>query len=174
MSSRLISGGCFLSRDVRRPVRYDRRMASLQLSNVDARLMYLALQYHLGRPGSELESNQGLAEVAAALEPQLQQAVATIELSADQQRRLDSAIAGSINELKATPILEAGGKGTMPAFAETLRRLFPEAAEDPEEALPLAGHLLQLRRRLNTQATAEIDKPDTVAPRPWWQVWKRP
>ena len=166
------------SRDVRRAVRYDRHMASLQLSNVDARLMYLALQYHLGRPGSELDqetgqqSDHGLAEVAAALEPQLQQAVATIELSADQQRRLDSGIAGSINELKATPLLEAGGRGTMPAFAETLRRLFPEVAEDPEEALPLAGHLLQLRRRLSTQAAAKTDRPDVVPKRPWWRFWK--
>ncbi len=155
-------------------------MASLQLSNVDARLTYLALQYHLDRPGSELDqesgkqSDQGLAEVAAALEPQLQLAVATIELSADQQRRLDSAIGGSMNELKSTPILEGGGKSTMPAFAETLRRLFPEVAEDPEEALPLAGHMLQLRRRLNTQAAAEIDEPDAVLPQPWWRFWKRP
>ncbi len=154
-------------------------MANLQLSNVDARLTYLALQYHLARPGSELEqesgqqSDKGLAEVAAALEPQLQQAVATIELSAEQQRRLDSAIGGSINELKATPLLEAGGKGTMPAFAETLRQLFPEVAENPEEALPLAGHMLQLRRRLSTQAAVEIDQPDAIRKRPWWRFWKR-
>ncbi len=154
-------------------------MANLQLSNVDARLTYLALQYHLGRPGSELDqesgqqADQGLAEVAAALEPQLQQAVATIALSADQQRRLDSAIGGSINELKATPILEAGGKGTMPAFSDALRRLFPGVAKDPEEVLALAGHLLQLRRRLSTQAAADIDRPEPVATRPWWQVWKR-
>lgn len=154
-------------------------MATIQLSNEDARLTYLALQYHLARPGSELDresgqgSDQGLTKVAAALEPQLEQAVATIELSADQQRRLDSAIGGSINELKSTPLLAAGGRGTMPAFAETLRRLYPEVAEDPDQALPLAGHMLQLRRRFAGQATEDADDQAATANGFWWRFWKR-
>ncbi|MEX0785434.1 MAG: hypothetical protein WD939_02245, partial [Dehalococcoidia bacterium] len=82
-------------------------MTTIQLSNADARLAYLALQYHLARPGSELDpqtrqpATHGLAEVATTLEPQLEQAVSTIELEPFQRQRLDSAIAGTINELKS-------------------------------------------------------------------------
>ncbi len=155
-----------------------RPMATLQLPNTDARLTYLAIQYHLARPGSELDresgrpAKSGLSSVATALEPQLDKAVAELELSSGQRERLDSAMGGSINALKTSPLLDAGGRGTIPAFAETLRRLFPEAAEDPEEALSLAGHMLQLRRRLAAQAQPEADESSGEKP-PWWQVWKR-
>ena len=50
-------------------------MATFQLANLDARLAYLALQYHLARPGSELDPEtkqptaHGLAGVARSLEP---------------------------------------------------------------------------------------------------------
>ena len=78
-------------------------MATLQLAALDAKMIYLALQYHLARPGAELdpESKQpmahGLSEVAQALEPQLDRAVATVELSEYQRQRLLSAIAGTMN-----------------------------------------------------------------------------
>ncbi len=153
-------------------------MATLQLPNTDARLTYLAIQYHLARPGSELDpeagrpAESGLSSVAAALEPQLKKAMAEIELTSGQQERLASAISGSINELKTSQLLDAGGRGTVPAFAETLRRLFPEAADDPEEALSLAGHMLQLRRRLAAQVQPQADESSGEKP-PWWQVWKR-
>ena len=153
-------------------------MTTVQLSNLDARLAYLAVQYHLSRPGSELqrETNQpsahGLAGVAGALEPQLDNAVATIELTGEQRDRLASAIAGAINELKATPLLAAGGRQSMvPAFRETLRRLFPDAAGDPDEATRLAGHLLALRRRLEqlpTHVAAEAPRE-----RSRWRFWRR-
>lgn len=150
-------------------------MATVQLPNADARLIYLALQYHLARPGSELEAGAGregtLREVADALEPQLEVAVATLELNGDQLRRLDSAISGSINELKSAQLLDAGGRSMMPAFVETLHRLFPNVAADPEEALPLAGHMLQLRRRLaDTGADSDTqDEPSSAR----WKFWQR-
>ncbi len=154
-------------------------MATIQLSNEDARLTYLALQYHLARPGSELSqesggpTTSGLRDTASALEPQLELAIATVELNSEQQHRLLSAIGGTINELKATPLLEAGGRGTMPTFTEALRRLYPEVAEDPEEAMALAGHMLQLRRRFAAQATEEdADSLTTAAGRPWWRFWR--
>jgi hypothetical protein len=111
--------------------------------------------------------------VAAALEPQLDKSVATIELDGGQQAKLGSAMSGSINELKTSQLLEAGGRTTIPAFAETLQRLFPEAADDPEEALALAGHMLQLRRRIATQEQPAAEEPDRGTQPSWWQVWKR-
>ena len=155
-------------------------MASFQLSNTDARVAYLALQYHLARPGSELDpetkqpSARGLTAVAQALEPQLQQAVATIDLSEYQRQRLVSAVAGAMNELKTLPLLRAGGQTTVPAFHETLGRLFPEATEDPDESSQLAAHLMALRRRLE-QAPATSQPADTTAAtgRRWWRFWER-
>ncbi|OGO51989.1 MAG: hypothetical protein A2148_04080 [Chloroflexi bacterium RBG_16_68_14] len=154
-------------------------MATLQLPNRDARLAYLALQYHLARPGSELDPEtkrpleHGLAEVARALEPQLERAMATIELSDYQRQRLVSAIAGAVNELKTYPLL--GGQTTVPRFHAALRRLFPEVTEEPEEAPQLAAHLVTLRRRLESAARSASAQGKSPGPgrRPWWRFWER-
>jgi hypothetical protein len=152
-------------------------MATLQLSSMDARLTFLALQYHLARPGSELDpetrlpAQHGLGEVAAALEPQLERAVATIELQGPQHERLGSAIAGAINELKAYALLDEGRRTTVPTFHETLRRLFPQVADDPDEASQLAGHLLALRRRIERSAVE--DAPPRPPARSRWRFWER-
>lgn len=154
-------------------------MTTVQLANLDAKLAYLALRYHLERPGSELDPQtmqpaaRGLAEVARALEPQLQQAVATIELGDDQRQRLVSAIAGATNELKTYPLLVSSGRSMVPAFEEALRRLFPEVAEDPDEATQLAGHLLALRRRLEQLAIEPSGGETPARRRGRWQFWKR-
>ena len=126
------------------------------------------LDHESGKP---VES--GLTSVAAALEPQLDKAVATMELDGGQQAKLGSAMSGSINELKTSQLLEGGGRSTIPAFAKTLRRLFPEAAADPEEALALAGHMLQLKRRIAAQVQPEPEEPAGEKRPSWWQVWKR-
>ena len=154
-------------------------MATLQLSSMDARLTYLALQYHLARPGSELDpetrqpAEHGLGEVAAALEPQLELAVATIDLQGPQHERLASAIAGAINELKAYALLDEGRRTTVPTFHETLRRLFPQVAGEPEEASQLAGHLLALRRRIERSAAQEAPPSETPTRRSRWRFWER-
>ena len=162
-------------------------MATLQLAPLDAKLIYLALQYHLARPGAELdpESKQpmthGLAEVAQALEPQLDRAVATVELSEYQRQRLLSAIAGTMNELKTYPLLDAvpperggGRRTTVPGFDAVLRRLFPEVDEEPDEAPQLAGHFMSLRRRLEDAAAAAAEEEASNPARPpWWRFWQR-
>ncbi len=159
-------------------------MTAVQLSHQDARLVYLAIQYHLGRPGSELDPDtkqpaaRGLAQVAQALEPQLAQAVAQVEVDEQQQRRLVSAVAGAGNELKTYPLLDAlpgGGRRTaVPGFDAVLRRLYPEVDEDPEFATQLAGHLLALRRRLEAIAPV-VDGASVEASgrRSWWRFWGR-
>lgn len=153
-------------------------MATIQLSNADARLTFLALQYHLARPGSELDPEtkqpaaRGLGEVARTLEPQLNQAVTEIELGGRQQERLISAIAGAINELKAYQLLKGGGRGPSPGFAEALRRLYPEVDREPEKAVQLAGHLVALRRRLERAHVADEPAAERE-PRPWWRFWER-
>jgi hypothetical protein len=153
-------------------------MTSVQLSNLDARLAFLAVQYHVARPGSGLNRVTGqplahdLAEAGEELEPQLAQAVATIELSDNQRLQLISATAGAINELKATALLAAGGQSTVPAFRGALRMLFPEVGDDPEQATQLARHLLMLRRRLESMQPSSPagGRTDNQSR---WRFWKR-
>lgn len=154
-------------------------MPTVQLANLDARLVYLALRYHLARPGSELDpvtkqtAAGGLLEVERELEPQLQLAVATIELSDFQRGRLISAIAGAMNEVKTYPLLEAGRGSTMPSFIATLRDLFPEVVDEPDEATQLAPHLLTLRRRFESIAPDAPSGENGGASRSKWRFWDR-
>src|SRR5688572_1960602 len=84
----------------------------LQLRQEEAKLVFLAIAYHLGRPGSELDPitkqpvERGLAEASRELQPQLRMAVAQLRLNDDQVKRLLSGMLGSITELKAYPMLE--------------------------------------------------------------------
>ena len=154
-------------------------MNTVQLSNLDARLTFLALRYHLVRPGAELDPEtkqplaHGLREVAAALEPQLDKAVAEIELSGVQHQLLVAALAGTLNELKSHTLLVAGGGSSSPGFESTLRRLFPEVANEPDEATQLAGHAMALRRRLEGVTSAAPSEAVSGTPRSWWRFWRR-
>ena len=161
----------------------------LRLRPAEAKLIFLALAYHLARPGSELDPEtraqvqHGLAEVSSALQPQLRQAVAGITLNAYQLERLDVAILGAVNELKVYPMLEprppeegGGRRSSVPGFDGTLRHLFPEVDEDPDEATALVEPLMVLKRRLDgvlREAAAERVRT-TASPRgPWWRFWRR-
>ena len=147
----------------------------LQLRQEDAQLVFLAVAYHLGRPGSELDPmtkqpvTRGLAETSRALQPQLPMAISTIELNQDQWRRLGSAILGSISELKTYPMLqprpdsEGGGRrSSVPGFDSTLRHFFPEVEEDPDNAIDLAERLLLLKRRLDEKTAGFEWEPAPV------------
>src|SRR5688572_11800944 len=133
-------------------------MIELSFRQDEAKLVYLAIAYHLGRPGSELDPltklpvEHGLAEVGQALQPQLRAADATIALTDENQvARLQSAMLGTISELKTYPMLElrtmdegGGRRSTVPGFDVTLRHMFPEVEDEPEIALDLAEQMLLL------------------------------
>jgi hypothetical protein len=161
----------------------------LRLPPNEAKLVFLAVAYHLARPGSELDPEtklpvqHGLAEVSSALQPQLRQAVASVKLSAHQLERLGSAILGAINELKVYPMLEprppeegGGRRSTVPGFDRTLRHLFPAVEEDPDEATALIEPFMTLRRRLDGALREAGEEGQRLAPsprrRPWWQFWR--
>ena len=69
-------------------------MPVLSLQNQDARIVYLATVYHLGRPGSETDAvtlerhDLGLASVRAAMEQQIELAAVELELSDYQLGRV--------------------------------------------------------------------------------------
>ena len=158
-------------------------MIELHLRQEDTKLVYLAVAYHLGRPGSELDPvtkqlvEHGLAEVARELQPQLGLATASINLNADQITKLGSGMYGSITELKAYPMLElqsdAGGgrKSSVPGFDRTLRHLFPEVEEDVDAALDIAERMIMLKRRLDGEFAKAPAEAVAEPPRKrgWWR-----
>jgi hypothetical protein len=157
----------------------------LQLRQEDAKLVFLAVAYHLGRPGSELDPitkqpvEHGLAEVARELQPQLRMAATRIQLNENQLKRLLSGMLGSITELKAYPMLDlrvdedgGGRRSSVAGFDRSLRHLFPEVEEDAENALDIAERMLMLKRRMDEkmkQPPAET-RPEQPkgGKRGWW------
>lgn len=165
---------------------------SLRLPQRQARLVALAVAYHLARPGAELdhdtmrEYEHGLAEVPEALEPQLDAGAATLELDALQVTLLGSALSSVINEMKTYSMLDAmaGDSGrprsTAPGFDDRLRALFPEVVADPSAASDLAGEATMLRRQLPLARARETLEADRRAAQEAehgrkkpWQFWKR-
>jgi len=156
---------------------------TLQLRSEDARIVFLAIAYHLGRPGSELDPmtkqpvDNGLAVVASELQPQLRLAVASVTLHHNQAQRLLSAMLGSITELKAYAMLGAGSReepghrSTVPGFDSSLRHLFPEVEENTEEPLEIAERVLLLRRRIEDEVAGleeETPEPEPKQRKGWW------
>jgi len=162
-------------------------VARLQLQNADARVAYLGVVYHLGRPGSEIdpetlqEHRASLEPVQAAIRGQLENAVITVELGPWQVQRLGQALLGASNELRQYGLSE--GRSVVPGFREAVTEFWPDTVEDPTVASDLVQHAVMLRRRLDAvigEADAEIAAAQAAAEAEraarrgrWWQVWKR-
>src|SRR3954469_23022510 len=101
---------------------------ALKLTHDEPRLVYLALVYHLGRPGSELDPQtkqplaHGLRETKVALGAHLTDDDAVIEVDDDQFRRLLSAIYGTVNELRVYH-MRGGAESGVERFTETAQTL---------------------------------------------------
>lgn len=150
---------------------------ALQLTHDEPRLVYLALVYHLGRPGSELDPGtktpldpaHGLRAVKTALGNSLDAASAVIELDEVQYPRLVSAIRGSVTELRVHHMRE-GAPSDVARFTETARALFPAIAGDPGAALDVAEALVMLQRRMD-RAVARAAGAETVPEPPKKRRW---
>jgi hypothetical protein len=162
----------------------------ISLQQEDARLVFLAVAYHLGRPGSELDPltkqpvEHGLAEVAASLQPQLSREAASISLRQGQAKRLLSGMLGTITELKAYPMLSLRGgpdgrRSAVPGFDRSLTHLFPEVEEDANSSIDVAESMLMLRRRLEAELAELLAEPEEASPVPdkpgrkWWPFGKK-
>lgn len=165
---------------------------SLRLPQQQARLVALAVAYHLARPGSELdpdtmaEYEHGLAEVPPALEPQLGAEAASIELNPLQIALLSTALSSVISELKMYSVFDtmagesARPRSTAPGFDDRLRVLFPQVAADPSYASQLAEDAMMLRRQLPSGRAREILEEERRAAeegqrgrKRGWRFWKR-
>lgn len=160
-------------------------MTTLQFRNEDARIVYLATIFHLGRPGSEIDPatlqrhDLGLQSIHDYVIPRLNQAVVEVEASPYQIVRLGEALLGCGNELKQFALAE--GRSMVPRFADSVREMFPETAEEPSAAMDLVQLPVMLRNRMAQavqDAQAEIDRAVEDHERQqreekrWWQVWK--
>ncbi len=141
-------------------------MVALKLTHDEPRLVYLALVYHLGRPGSELDpetkrpSPHALRDVKVSLGRDLEAPEAIIELDAVQYDRLLSAILGSATELRGHHLRD-GAPSTVARFTETALSLFPQMGADPEAALDVAEAMVMLRRRIERAVARASQPPET-------------
>lgn len=163
----------------------------LRLPNHHARLVALAVSYHMARPGSEIdpetlaEYEHGLAGLQPVIDSQLNADPATVELSPLQAVLLSTAFSAVIGELKMYSILDtmAGSsnrpRSAAPGFDERLRELFPEIAGDPSYASRLAEDTTMLRRQLPSARARELiedqrkaEQEAAKARRKPWQFWR--
>lgn len=166
----------------------------LSLSPEQARLVSLAIAYHLGRPGADIEPNtlqpstHGLAMPAGILQAQHGLPEAKLTLDAQQVRRLLEAMLQAINELKVLGMQDepwapgAGlGRSVNQQFEMAVVRLYPAIQRHPRDAQDVAAAMMDLRRRLvGAQSAVEAAAgsrtgveapPEGRRARPWWRFW---
>ncbi len=164
----------------------------LALPRQQARLVALAVHYHLARPGAEIDPGtlaeyaHGLAEVAPVLDPQLDAESASLDITPLQATLLSTALSSVISELKMYSTFDtlSGASGrprsTASGFDDRLRALFPEVIGDPAYASHLAEEMTMLRRQLPTARARELLAEERRAAREAarsrrkpWQFWKK-
>jgi len=164
---------------------------ALHLPQHQARLVALAVAYHLSRPGSEIDPDtlgeyaHGLAEVLPLIDAQLDEVTAVVELVPLQTVLLSTALSSVIGELKMYSVFDTmSGASSRPrstahGFDDRLRTLFPEIAGDPAYASQLAQDMIMLRRELPSErALALIQEQrqaaiEAKARKKRWQFWRR-
>lgn len=165
---------------------------TVRLPRHQARLVALAVGYHLARPGAEIdpdsmrEYTHGLSEILPLIDAQIEEEAATVDLNATQAVLLSTAFSSVLSELKMYSLFDSMAEGSSrprsiaAGFDERLRWLFPEIAGDPAYAMVLAEDLTMLRRELPFQRAREVLEEQRQAAaeakksrRRWWQVWRR-
>jgi len=154
---------------------------TIRLPRHQARLVALAVGYHLSRPGAEIDSDSmreythGLAELLPLIDAQIEADAAALDLNPTQAVLLSTAFSAVLSELKMYSLSDS-----MAAVDDRLRWLFPEIAGDPAYAMVLAEDLTMLRREVPSQRAREVLAEQRSAAAEakkrrgkWWQVWRR-
>ncbi len=168
----------------------------LSLTPDQARLVSLAVAYHLGRPGAEIDratmaqSTHGLRMCSAILEAQRELPLVKLTLDAHQLRLLLEAMLQCINELKVLAMLDppwAPGQGSGHsvniAFEQAAAELYPGLRREPAASEAISASMFTLHRRLTGALRDDANlayeqgvrlggRPRT-ARRPWWRFWHR-
>jgi hypothetical protein len=164
----------------------------LRLPNYQARLIALAISYHLSRPGAELDPEtltdyeHGLAELLPAVDSQLEAQTVVVEVTPLQAVLLSTAISSVISELKMYSVFDTmSGESQRPrstalGFDDRLRSLFPEVVGDPTYAGMLAEEMTMLRREIPSARAREVMEEQRQEAleaergrKKRWQFWKR-
>lgn len=156
-----------------------------------AKLVALAVSYHLARPGSELDPDtmakykHGLAELVPIIEAQLEEREVVFDLNALQGMLLSTAFSSTLSELKMYSVFDRmSGESRRPrstahGFDDRLRTLFPAIAGDPSYASRLAEDIAMLRRDMPFAKAREMWELERQAAqlerqqRKPWQFWRR-
>jgi hypothetical protein len=163
----------------------------IKLPQHHAKLVSLAISYHLARPGSEIDPDtlssykHGLADLVPIIEAQLEEQHTLFDLSPLQGMLLSTAFSSVLSELKMYSVFDRMSgdsrrpRSTAPGFDDRLRDLFPEIAGDPYYASKLAEDMALLRRELPFAKARELHEVERQAAeaarrqRKPWQFWKR-
>jgi hypothetical protein len=164
----------------------------VRLPERQARLVTLAVVYHLARPGSEIDREtmrdyrHGLREVLPILEAQHDQEHVIFDLNPLQGTLLSTAFSSTLSELKMYSLVDTmAGKSSRPrstaaGFDDRLRDLFPEVTGDPSYASTLAEEMAMLRREMPFAQAREKLEEERLAEaaerqgrKKVWQFWKR-
>lgn len=163
----------------------------IKLPQHQAKLVALAVGYHLARPGSEIDPDtmasyqHGLRELVPVIDAQLEERETTFDLNPLQGMLLSTAFSSVLSELKMYSVFDrmAGDsrrrRSTAPGFDDRLRTLFPAIAGDPSYASQLAEEMALLRRDLPFARARELHEQERQAAeaarhqRKPWQFWKR-
>jgi hypothetical protein len=164
---------------------------AIRIPQHHARLVALAIAYHLSRPGSELDPEtladyaHGLREVQPSIEGQIYAESAALELTPLQTVLLSTALSSVVSELKMYSVFDTMSgasrrpRSTAPGFDQRLRSLFPEVAGDAAYTAQLAEDVTMLRRELPSARARDVMEEDkraleeARARKKWWQVWRR-
>jgi hypothetical protein len=161
----------------------------LRLPQRQARVLDLAVAYHLSRPGSEIDPNttapygHGLGEVLPVIDAQVDEPSAVCELTPLQVTLLATALSSIVSELKMYSVFDAMSgasarpRSASPGFDERLLRLFPEVAADAAVTMELAEEAVVLRRQLPLararEETAAEKAAANVRQGKRWRFWRR-
>jgi hypothetical protein len=165
---------------------------AVRLPQHQARIVALAVSYHLARPGAEIdrdtmqEYEHGLRELLPVLDGQLDDPTAQFSLTPLQSVLLATAFSSVISELKMYSLLDTMSgassrpRSSAPGFDERLRALFPQVAADPTQATALADDMLMLRRSLPFARGKELREQEledratkSRGREKRWQFWRR-
>ena len=161
-------------------------MITITLQQDEPKILYLALLYHLARPGSEIDPETGKKHVAA-LEPimhfltsEINKPIIEFSCLPKQIERIDTALSGLSNELRQF-VLSASS--VVPTFENTLMKFWPDAISDSSKLEEIRMLTMMTRRKLEVffiQAEEELEREKLLLERErrlqrsqWWKIWKK-
>ena len=161
-------------------------MITITLRQDEPKILYLALLYHLARPGSEIDPETGKIHMAALkpimhiLTSEIDKPVIELNCSPKQIERIDTALSGLSNELRQF-VLSASS--VVLNFENTLLEFWPETATDSNKIEEIMMLTMMTRRKLETffiQAEQELerealklDQERRLRRSQWWKIWKK-